>query len=134
MEFQRSFSSRFKLSLTPLIDVVFLLVVFFMLTTTFTKHEGISLNFGQASTEAKQQSEVKHIHIIVAGNDRITLNGATIGNALFSKNIADLLAKHPNRQIALETADSASVQDMVTVMDLVQQHGGSNITFLEPQQ
>ena len=48
--FVRNTSPRLKPSLTPLIDLVFLLVVFFMLNTSFVREEAINLQFLQQTT------------------------------------------------------------------------------------
>ena len=132
MEFQRSFSSRAKLSLTPLIDVVFLLVVFFMLTTTFAKHEGMQLGFGQESDqEVTEQSDTVIIQVIVKADNRIMMNEQAFGAEGFRRVFKALMLTEGNKQIHLQQEDGVTVQQMITAMDLVRMSGGRNITFVD---
>ncbi len=129
MEFERSFTSRTKLSLTPLIDVVFLLIVFFMLTTTFARNEAMEMNFGEQA--AADSGDVKHIIVEAAGFGRILLDGQEYDGQRFVSELKRMLIKHPENLIVVQSNKVASVQDVITVMDYIHRAGGTNTTFVE---
>ena len=64
MQLSRPRPSARRISLTPLIDVVFLLLIFFMVSTTFTKESHLEIDLPQASEEATVQDTAKAIEII----------------------------------------------------------------------
>ncbi len=131
---------RSTISLTPLIDMVFLLVVFFMLTATFHKNQGIELGFS-ADTPTQTAGDLKSIIIAVNGNGDILLDDRShnINSAVFAKahrrqfqqQIGVLLAKNPIRPIQIFVIGDATVQNVINAIDLIQQAGGSNITFID---
>jgi biopolymer transport protein ExbD len=65
-------SGNMILELTPLIDVVFLLLIFFMVATTFEDLSGIKLDLPQSTI--KEAKEVKEIQIIIDENSELYLN------------------------------------------------------------
>lgn len=123
---------RFRIGLTPLIDMVFLLVIFFMLTTTFTKHEAVELNFGTLSSA--KTSEGKHHNIIVKAKQDgvLLLNGVAMDYRAFRRNLRQLLREHPDANVFLQSGYGATVQDMLIATDQVHLAGIRQLTFDTP--
>jgi len=90
MKFKRDASEELELNLTPLIDVVFLLLIFFMVSTTFQKESEISLQLPRAS-DSQSSNDVDRVEVIInaAGtfyvNDQELVQNdiATLQNALY---------------------------------------------------
>lgn len=106
------------IGLTPLIDVVFILLVFFMLATRFGAWQDLPLEVSRTAT-TPVSSDVAIRHIQVLGEDRVTLDDepmdlATLRRALTADN------RQPTRVTA---ADDASVQAMLRVVDVLQAAG-----------
>jgi len=128
------------IELTPLIDVVFLLLIFFMISTTFTKETTLKINLPEATGErlAEQPASIEILvgasseYAIVAGANGdaralINSNRETLVKALseFSKNESLLL---------IIRADKRATHDaVIRVLDVAQQLGLSNITFATKQ-
>ncbi len=119
--------------MTPLIDVVFLLLIFFMVSTTFDRQQQLKVDLPQASTEPEVQEERKVIEVVVDRNghyyidDRelVTHDLATLERALkkASGGRADLPVQ--------VTADrQAPFQAVVTVMDAAGRLGLQRLSFL----
>ncbi|MDH4042093.1 MAG: biopolymer transporter ExbD, partial [Gammaproteobacteria bacterium] len=72
MRFRRQHREEVGINLTPLIDVVFLLLIFFMVSTTFTRETQLSIDLPEAQGSAKETSD-QQIEILVdeAGNYRV---------------------------------------------------------------
>jgi biopolymer transport protein ExbD len=131
MNFRPRGEEEVDVNLTPLIDVVFLLLIFFMVSTTFIRESEIELTLPEASAEARKNL-VDVIEIAIDENGRFFVNGnalintqlETIRQALISVRSADV------EPVLVISADAnASHQAVVSVMDAARQVGLTRITF-----
>ncbi len=125
MKFARRVRNDVEVNLTPLIDVVFLLLIFFMVSTTFTKETHLSIDLPEASGDA-QQALPEQIEITVTRGGDYAINGvALVNNEL--KTLRTALEKTSGGNTAVPliiTADSATPhQAVVTAMDAAGQLG-----------
>jgi len=74
MKFSRTQEDEVSLNLAPLIDVVFLLLIFFMVTTSFTQENAIDLSLPEASSEQPREQNMT-INITVSAMDEISIEG-----------------------------------------------------------
>ena len=81
---------RTRLSLTPLIDVVFLLLLFFMLATQFEKYQSIDLVFPSSNSEEKPL-DLKPTIIQLLANEKVLINGAPIDRSLSMNQVLNSL-------------------------------------------
>ncbi|MEC7581898.1 MAG: biopolymer transporter ExbD, partial [Pseudomonadota bacterium] len=79
MKFKRRIMDEPSINLTPLIDVVFLLLIFFMVTTTFTRETLLQVNLPEAEAET-QSTQTERLEIVVSRNGSFALNGQTLVN------------------------------------------------------
>lgn len=68
------------MDLTPLIDVVFLLLIFFMVSTTFTRESHLQVDLPEASGEPASQAEVKQIDVVINAEGQYILNDKALVN------------------------------------------------------
>ncbi|MCG2579399.1 MAG: biopolymer transporter ExbD [Marinobacter sp.] len=80
MKFKRQRSQEVGVDLTPLIDVVFLLLIFFMVSTTFTRESHLQVELPQASAEARAETEVREIDVVINAEGQYILNDRTLVN------------------------------------------------------
>ncbi|WP_417530519.1 ExbD/TolR family protein [Marinobacter lipolyticus] len=80
MKFKRQRSQEVGVDLTPLIDVVFLLLIFFMVSTTFTRESHLRVELPQASAEARAETEVREIDVVINAEGQYILNDRTLVN------------------------------------------------------
>ncbi len=114
-----------EINLTALIDIVFHLMVFVMLTTTFVVSESMELSLPSGHTKSAAMERVMRIHIAADGglwvdNQAITSDG-------LSSTLAERLAADPDSKIAIFTMPNVTVQQLVSVMDAVYLTGGRNV-------
>lgn len=131
MKFHRPPTEELELNLTPLIDVVFLLLIFFMVSTTFQKESEISLQLPKA-TDADITSPDEHIEVVINAAGRYFIEDqelvksdvASLQNALFKVSNGD-------RDIPITIRADAQVphQAVVTAMDAAGQLGMLKITI-----
>ena len=131
MKFNRPPTEELELNLTPLIDVVFLLLIFFMVSTTFQKETEISLQLPKA-TDAEVAAPVERIEIVINAvgkyfiDDQEVVKGDVISlqNALYK-------VSGGQRDIPITIRADAQVphQAVVTAMDAAGQLGMLKITI-----
>lgn len=111
-----------KTSLTALIDVVFLLLLFFMLTSTFSTFGELELNRASSGNSA-QQEQVERVFLQL-GADRLTLNGATT--------TLETLANEIDGGLVLVSLDaSVTAQRLVDLLATLRVRNDLNILVLE---
>ena len=121
MQFRRQVHTEESINVTPLIDVVFLLLIFFMVSTTFTKETHLPINLPEASVE-EQVIAARGIDIVVTAAGEYRINGRALINKQRQTLMRALteIANGNVQQPLLITADAnASHQSVVTVMEVV---------------
>ncbi len=136
MEFRRQIRTEESINLTPLIDVVFLLLIFFMVSTTFTKETHLAVDLPEASVEAEVVA-TGGIDIVINASGDYTINGQTVVNqqaqTLFRA--LEKVADGNVKQALVITADAnAAHQSVVRAMDVAGKLGFAQlrITTQEP--
>ena len=116
-----------RMSLTPMIDVVFLLLIFFMLSSRFGMDAVLPVTGGAEGAGSEWQGAPRLVDIAPAG---VSLNGvATDPETL----VADLSALMPSDDAAviLRPHDGADLQRLVDVMDRLRAGGIANMILIE---
>lgn len=128
------------IELTPLIDVVFLLLIFFMISTTFTKETKLKINLPAASGDAVvEQTKTLEVQVSAGSDYAIITDQDAAGRALINSNRATLLKaldeyKEIDNLLLIIRADRKAPHDaVIRVLDVAQQVGLSNVTFATKQ-
>lgn len=114
------------INLASLIDVMFLLLIFFMVSTVFRNNAGIDIALPAATTSAEQQ--VAPHEIFIQGSGAITFRdrpGITL-EALEAEMRA-LLQQEPDARLALSADESADYKSFIAVIDLARRVGGEKL-------
>ncbi|MFT7688014.1 MAG: biopolymer transport protein ExbD [Candidatus Azotimanducaceae bacterium] len=125
MKFARRKREEVEVNLTPLIDVVFLLLIFFMISTTFTKETRIAIDLPEAVGDAAQVVE-KQIEITITRNGQYAVNEVTLVNDKLDtlKRAIEKISEGDTSVPLIISADSATPhQSVVTAMDAAGQLG-----------
>jgi biopolymer transport protein ExbD len=120
------------INLTPLIDVVFLLLIFFMVSTTFDKESRIKVELPQAATQDEKTEEKKTLDITVDAQGRFYVNQKEVINTEIEtlKRAIEKAAKGQHDLPVIIIADAKTpYQAVITVMDAASQLGFVNMTF-----
>jgi biopolymer transport protein ExbD len=136
LKFQRSLKEEVSVNLTPLIDVIFLLLIFFMVTTTFSRNTNILINLPEASGEAIEQKPFE-IEILIAQNGTYSVNGRQLVNSQMEtlmRVVAEVSVGDNSIPIIITADANTTHQSVVTAMDAVAQLGFTslNIATREP--
>lgn len=115
-------------NLTPLIDVVFLLLIFFMLTTTFVNLENrIKVDLPTGDFAAAEPSE--NIIVTITENNTIYLNGKLIDPLKLTESIAAEIKDEPEKIVILEADKNVLHGKVIRVLDLLKKGGAERIAI-----
>ncbi len=118
-------------NLTPLIDMVFILLIFFLVTASFTKEAGINVDRPSAQTAVRQ--ERGNLVIAISQNGEIWIDNQQVDIRAVRAHVQRLHAQNPEGTVII-TADQQSRSGlMVDVMDQVRLAGVSNIAIAAQQ-
>lgn len=122
------------INITSLIDVMFLLLIFFMLTTTFREQMGIDVALPEAATAAASDA-VEH-EITVRDTGELYFRSVRVDWETLRAELESVLRDAPGAPIVLRADKAAEFQDVVRVMDLCRSVGGLQLIIpthpLEP--
>lgn len=131
MKFRRKIRDELSINITPLIDVVFLLLIFFMVTTTFNRETRLLVNLPEANAQAAEALP-EMIEIIVSREGGYSING---------RNLVDDRIETLLRGLELESGGDLSLpvllvadaeathQSVVTAMDAIGQSGFTRLNI-----
>jgi len=123
------------INLTPLIDVVFLLLIFFMVSTTFTRESEISINLPESSAETTE-TEQTTVDLSIDSQGRFYLNNKQVINTSINTLIKalKLVIKEPQEVSLIISADGQTPhQAVVTAMDAARQLGITRLSIATRQ-
>lgn len=118
---------RLAISLTPLIDVVFILLVFFMLASSFSHWRSLSLSAarpGGASVNAAEGAML--VEVIEQG---VRLSGEVLSSEMFEARIAARLEARPDQRFLLRAAPGVALQPVVDTLDRLAALGAADVTL-----
>ena len=117
-------SKRRRIGLTPMIDVVFLLLVFFMLAARFGGMTEVPLNAATSGASAYEGPP----RLITLGDQSVLLNGQDVSLETLAERLAPLMTRLDD-VILLRANVGASTQHLVTVLDTLKDAGLSNVVL-----
>lgn len=127
MDFERRRRHVHEINLTALIDIVFHLMVFVMLTTTFIVSESMELSLPSARAGQAAEAATTVTRIEIIGGDLVKLDAEPMNLGRMNVILAERIAANPEARIAIFTTPGVSVQQLVNVMDSVYLTGGRNV-------
>ena len=131
MKFRRQSREPLSVNLTPLIDIVFLLLIFFMVSTTFTRETQLSVDLPEATGSMREEVE-QQIEILIDESGDYRVNGRplvdnrvrTLQAALYEESEGDTTLP------MVISADAQSAhEDVVRAMDAAGQMGFTRLTI-----
>jgi len=131
MKFSGRVRREVEVNLTPLIDVVFLLLIFFMVSTTFTKETRLSIDLPEASSQSIRAADLR-IEILITQEGDFWINGVALidRDQITLRSAIDKVSKGDTAIPMIITADSATPhQSVVTAMDVAGQLGFSRLSI-----
>ncbi len=119
-----------EINLTPMLDVVFIMLIFFIVTASFIKEAGIDVNRPDAPmTESKPEDA--NILVMINANDEIWIDRRLIDPRAVRANIERLHAENPDGSVVIQANAKSSNKMLVEVMDSARLAGVYNISIAD---
>ena len=119
-----------EINLTPMLDVVFIMLIFFIVTASFVKEAGLDVNRPDAPiTESKPEDA--NILIAISANDEIWIDRRLIDPRAVRANIERLHAENPNGSVVIQPNSQSSNKMLVTIMDASRLAGVYSISIAD---
>jgi len=119
-----------EVDLTPLIDCVFLLLIFFMVTTVFIDVQGLVIDLPSAADQQEeQQQQKKDVNILVSADGGYTVAGAPVSGAGLAAAIKGAMDVSNNRNIIIQGDPEATHKSIVYAMDMATGVGAEQMAF-----
>jgi biopolymer transport protein ExbD len=119
-----------EINLTPMLDVVFIMLIFFIVTASFIKEVGIDVNRPDAPM-TQSEPEDANILVMINANDEIWIDRRLIDPRAVRANIERLHAENPDGSVVIQANNKSSNKMLVEVMDSARLAGVYSISIAD---
>lgn len=116
-----------EINITPMLDVVFIMLIFFIVTASFVKEAGIDVNRPDAATAVAQ--EKANILIAITANNEIWIDRRQVDPRAVRANIERLHAENPQGTVVIQADKKSVTETLIQVMDASRQAGVYNVAI-----
>lgn len=116
-----------QIDMTPMLDIVFIMLIFFIVTSSFINQSGIEVEQPQAATGVSQKKAVIYIGITAA--NEIYIDNKMVDQRRVQADVARLLLEQPNGAVVIQADRFAFNGTVIAVMDAAKRAGVSNIAL-----
>lgn len=116
-----------EINMTPMIDMVFILLIFFIVNTSFVKETGVEVNRPSAKTAVEK--ERANILISIRANDEIWMDKRQIDRRAVRANVERMYAENPEGSVIILADEEAKTGLLIEVMDQARLAGVANVSI-----
>jgi len=116
-----------EVNLTPMLDVVFIMLIFFIVTASFVKESGIDVSRPSAGTA--ERKERGNILIAITANDQVWMDRRQVNPRALRANIERLHAENPQGSVVIQADKDSKNGLLVQVMDAARAAGVNNVSL-----
>lgn len=116
-----------EINLTPMLDVVFIMLIFFIVTANFIKEPGLEINRPDSDTAETQENAA--ILIAVGSNDEVWMDGRRVDVRQVKANVVKMLADNPKGSVVIQADEQAVADTIIKVMDGAREAGVNAISL-----
>ncbi len=116
-----------EVNLTPMLDVVFIMLIFFIVTASFVKEAGIDISRPPAATA--ERKERGNILVAITENNQIWIDRRQVALKALRANIERLHAENPQGSLVIQADEKSQNGLLVRVMDAARLAGVSNVAL-----
>ena len=129
MRRRRLHAEEEEINMTPMLDVVFIMLIFFIVTASFVKEAGIDINRPPPSSDTPpEDSDKTSILVSINENDRVWVDNRMVDLRAVRANIERLLAEKPQSNVLVQADKNSTNQTLVKVMDAARLAGVGDIS------
>jgi biopolymer transport protein ExbD len=125
MRYREKKTTEAVIDMTPMIDMVFILLIFFMVSTTFVKDMQIDIERPGAATQTVSSTKAVRLYIDKAGE--VYLDGQPVRVWVIASRVRDLLAGQTSKSVLVVTDEGVPAGRLVEVVDQARQAGAEDV-------
>ena len=115
------------LDMTPMLDIVFIMLIFFIVTTSFIKETGIEINRPNAATA--ERDEKGNILVAISENNEVFIDRRKVDIRAIRPNIVRLRAENPEGSVIIQADKASQTGLLVQAMDQIRLAGDQEISI-----
>jgi biopolymer transport protein ExbD len=116
-----------EVNLTPMLDVVFIMLIFFIVTASFVKEAGIDVNRPAAATA--ERKEKGNILVAISENNQIWMDRRQVDPRALRANLERMHAENPSGAVVIQADQESKNKLLVQVMDAARMVGVKNVSI-----
>lgn len=116
-----------QIDLTPMLDVVFILLIFFIVSTSFVKESGLEVS--RPSAKSAQTQDNAHILVAISATNDIWIQNRKIDIRAVRSNVERLRAESPEGGVVIQADKGSETNTLIEVMDQVKLAGVEDISI-----
>lgn len=130
---RKQFDDETEVDMTPMLDIVFIMLIFFIVTTSFTKEDGIVINRPAANPpENQEQQNNRPIMIVISDTSEVQIGGRIVDVEAVRANVETARANNPKASIIVQAHPEAKTGVVVRAVDQAKLAGGDKVTVVKP--
>lgn len=130
---RKHFEDETEVDMTPMLDIVFIMLIFFIVTTSFVKEDGIVLNRPAANPPQDQQEQKNRpILISISDSSEVTMEGRLVDVNAVRANVETARAKRPKALIIVQAHPAAKTGIVISAVDQAKLAGADKVTVVKP--
>ncbi len=118
-----------QINLTPMLDVVFIMLIFFIVTATFIKEVGLDVNPPDEDKPKTVDPDKKSIVVRITSRDRIIISQRDVDWRAVRANLERLHAENPEAPVIIQPHPNSQTATMIHVMDSARLAGVGNVSL-----
>ena len=127
IEIKRKRRPRAKISMAPLIDCIFLLLIFFLLTSTFARQRAFELELPAA--QSSEISDEQMVEITCRESGELFINEQPVSRKNFISKLSGMLAETEPNDVMLVADRRVKLEELTLLIDKIKEAGGSSLSI-----
>lgn len=115
-----------QIDMTPMLDVVFIMLIFFIVTSSFVKETGVDVS--RPSAETAVTTDAGSVQIAITENDEIWIDKRRIDARAVRANIGKALAENAGAAVVIVADAGSNTETLIKVMDQARLAGAENVS------
>ncbi|MEL6548372.1 MAG: biopolymer transporter ExbD [Myxococcota bacterium] len=129
MKRYRSEQDESEVDITPMLDVVFIMLIFFIVTASFVKESGVDVKRPSASSESEQKDKIENILVAITEQDEIYVDQRAVDVRTVRANIERMMAENPKASVIVQAHTNSRNELLVKVIDAAKLAGVENVNL-----
>lgn len=119
------------IDLTPMLDVVFIMLIFFIVTASFVKEAGIQVTKPDGATATARNAKIL---IAISSNDEIWIDKSPVDKRSVRLSIERLRAENPKGGVVVQADNGSSAETVAHVLDMARDAGATDVALSTERQ